>query len=44
MKDAHGEPVEIVELFMANARKEIFQLMLRRVKQSLSSNLEREGT
>ena len=44
MKDAHGEPVEIVELFMANARKEIFQLMLRRVKQSLSSNLEREVT
>lgn len=36
--------MDIVELFMENARVEIFQLMLRRVKQSLSSNLEGEGT
>lgn len=44
MKDAHREPVEIAELFMASARVEIFQLVLGRVKLSLSSNLEREGT
>ena len=36
--------MDIVELFMENAKVEIFQLVLGRVKQSLSSNLEGEGT